>query len=481
MSTESLACLAKEFARAAALLFSESGLLPAAGFPRYLRVGSDYPSSLLSIAEFAALERAIDSSHGRFAESEPLSSRDFARSYMFDFVQAFVALAATRGESPLDAESTLDEVTSSLVARVEDPIAKLVAFREAFHVTTETGEAIQVGGVEVYPISVAPHQYRATRTSLLNRLVPWASTTLPDDFVGSSQAMSIIAVRGEVDGRLQDRHAELTHKLENFLLTLRLLTNTTAAAHYEVRGEEGWVQPGGPHYLGLRGDYSTFSVNTMVGRTARVPANFDEMHQGLAPLIASATPAESEVVTTSVAVALGRFQLSYHRYRWDEQLLDLATGLEAAFGGDSNADIALRLRSRAAGLLWTPEDSSETIFDDLGALYSLRSKVVHGAPLTSDKLARELRKVSAVSDGPAGFKATAQAMDRMRDLLRRAILARLCLAWGSEAVWPLDNDSGVDKCFANHATLESWYSRVRQTMESRCIASALEPSPAPAV
>jgi hypothetical protein len=52
--------------------------------------------------------------------------------------------------------------------------------------------------------------------------------------------------------------------------------------------------------------------------------------------------------------------------------------------------------------------------------------------------------------------ALAYAIDRMRDLVRRAILARLCLAEGAEPPWPFDGDTAVDAILADDAHRAAW-------------------------
>jgi hypothetical protein len=49
------------------------------------------------------------------------------------------------------------------------------------------------------------------------------------------------------------------------------------------------------------------------------------------------------------------------------------------------------------------------------------------------------------------------AVDRMRDLVRRAILARLCLAAGDRPFWPLQGKTvAVDALLADDATRVIW-------------------------
>ena len=102
-----------------------------------------------------------------------------------------------------------------------------------------------------------------------------------------------------------------------------------------------------------------------------------------------------------------------------------------------------RLRNRAAAILATNDDTGSVIFHDVGKIYDLRSRLVHGGGMKEKDLRKMLESVSTVrKDAMFGF-AWAFAVDRLRDLVRRAFLARLCLAEGSAPIWPFDGETSV--------------------------------------
>jgi len=169
------------------------------------------------------------------------------------------------------------------------------------------------------------------------------------------------------------------------------------------------------------------------------------------------------VWTTSFYVALANFDASHEATRAAfVRLVGLSTALEAALVGstkDTDA-LTLRLRSRAAALLGTEEDPSSAVFADVGLLYGLRSKIVHGGQVRDVDLRKVLGRVSTM---PAGVDAANNigleyAVDRLRDLVRRAILARLLLAQEPDPVWPLTGDPGVDGLLSDDATKVRWRS-----------------------
>src|SRR5262249_39061267 len=153
-----------------------------------------------------------------------------------------------------------------------------------------------------------------------------------------------------------------------------------------------------------------------------------ERIEGLDALLRSVEGNPSEMVFTSLTTAIGRFQLSYHAHTWWEQILDLMTAMEAILSGRSTSDVTLRLKTRAAALLATSRDPAQAIFNDVDQLYQLRSKLVHGGEFKLRELERNMQRISTVPDGAGTPVALNFAVDRLRDIVRRALLARMALA-----------------------------------------------------
>ena len=141
-----------------------------------------------------------------------------------------------------------------------------------------------------------------------------------------------------------------------------------------------------------------------------------------------------------------------------DAFVDLATTMEAIFvsGGSGNEDVGLRLRTRAAALLATRDDSGRKIFDDIRRLYNIRSKLVHGGSLAMKDLDKDLRTLVPNYSGVASTIALSFAVDRFRDLARRAILARLALASGASPLWPWVGDIQVDAELADDQARHHW-------------------------
>jgi len=154
----------------------------------------------------------------------------------------------------------------------------------------------------------------------------------------------------------------------------------------------------------------------------------------------------------SLSIAVARFNRSFGEMDWQERLVDLSVALEAAMGQeDATAEVLLRLRNRAAALLADRADDAGQIYDDLGVIYDLRSRVLHGSSQRSEKLLASISKVPATASGVMPGIKVELLIDRCRDLVRRAILARLFLAQGAKPAWPLRGSKDLDKRLADDA------------------------------
>ncbi len=141
--------------------------------------------------------------------------------------------------------------------------------------------------------------------------------------------------------------------------------------------------------------------------------------------------------------------------RWGENVVDLTTALEASRSGTDKTDISLRVCTRAAALLATDDDNPSVIFGDLKILYDLRSNLVHGSAISRNTLDGWLTKLSIFREGDMPNMRIQRAVDRLRDLVRRAIVARLLLA--ADGRWPLVGKlPPIDRIFADWEKSRQW-------------------------
>ena len=74
-----------------------------------------------------------------------------------------------------------------------------------------------------------------------------------------------------------------------------------------------------------------------------------------------------KMVATSFDIALRNYTRSHQQGDYYDRIINLATALEAILTGsdDETEGVGLRLRTRAAALLWTDTDPGRAIFDDV--------------------------------------------------------------------------------------------------------------------
>jgi hypothetical protein len=93
------------------------------------------------------------------------------------------------------------------------------------------------------------------------------------------------------------------------------------------------------------------------------------------------------LTSTRAALAIRRFNLAYERRNDDDSLVDLWIGLEALFS-ESGTDINYKAAMRIAYYLGASPDERQSLFKDVKESYNVRSRLVHGDPLTSLSAAR---------------------------------------------------------------------------------------------
>jgi hypothetical protein len=145
-------------------------------------------------------------------------------------------------------------------------------------------------------------------------------------------------------------------------------------------------------------------------------------------------------------------------------VLELATALEACLGPrNKDQEIGLTLRTRAAHLLAHDDfEQAEAIYRDLTDLYNMRSDIIHGNP--------EWTKSPEKLWADRGYRhiferdRTHALLDRWRDIVRRAITARLMLGdvtLKDGALWPLTGEEpAVDRLMARKDRRDEWRARI---------------------
>jgi hypothetical protein len=414
------------------------------------------------------LEGAIAATDRRFADDTPLRERDFPSGYIFSFLESFVADLTLTEEQFSTSGPAANRAVEALQQAVSATRWEVASCRFVSHLTTADGQPVDLSGLRVVPLTAPAHgQVREAAATIRSTI--WGADTAygresPRVYAPPE---SIVIARGD-DPKPFDVVNDLSARIERLLLLLRLTYAGTCTSVYEVQGETQPVRRFTPTLVQFRGHgANVLSSANMIRRTVRLSADDASRLDGLQQLLVSAEDERPGMVMTSFAVAVQNLQMSYHAHAWYEQVVDLATALEAALSGKDNFDVVLRLRTRAAALLATERDPAAAIFRDVTQLYALRSSLVHGGEVKEKDLLRTVRSITTVPDEAPIGTALGHLVDRLRDLVRRSLLARICLATaGEEPRWRLGDDAGVDAALADDATRAEWRSAWRGQLEA---------------
>jgi hypothetical protein len=322
---------------------------------------------------------------------------------------------------------------------------------------TTTGRVVEFDDVRVAPIVAQAHEHREVRAEMISAEIPGAVSAYSRDEPSEYAPPESVIIAVDSGVAPFDLVSQLSNRIERFLMAIRLLKLGTGESMFEVRGETTPVRQLRPSVVRFRGVGPGFASPTQVaGRVIALGPDDVGRVSGVERLLSAAQGTERDGKISSFGMALQKFRASYHAYAWDEQIVDLATALEATLSGKQKDDVTLRLRLRASTLLSTAADPAPSIFKDIGVIYGLRSKLVHGGTMDRSWLLKEVRKLTTVADNSMDGVAVAHAVERLRDLVRRSLLARLCLADGNSPLWPIGSDDAVDVAMVDDGPRRAW-------------------------
>jgi hypothetical protein len=449
-----LEALAESFIGAAFPALARERVIPTSAYHPFVEVGRDYEGGLLmSLAEFGELEAAISQAYPqRFASDLGFDRKEFPSSYIFSLVEAAVAGCALAGEEfEADAAASADSLDEFF--RVLDaPEYQLRCCRAVSHLATNDGGVVRIGGVTVYPENAGEGL-----VGLVSDLIPaspGAYNRLPPRPYDPPHAL-VVSSRAITGRHPMRASVSLSGSIDRFLLLVRLLHAGTHQSLWQLCGASTRVSLAHPQF-------NTFEGAGMpavdLKRIVAISEEDGPAVLALGEFLEAAVVKREGMASVSFDLALYRFNRSYEPGNDYEHLVDLATALEAILTGNERETdaISLRLKSRSAALLATPDDPARVIFDDIGVLYGLRSRIVHGGNIKETALRTALDRVSTVPIGAMFGVASAFAVDRLRDLVRRAFLARLCLAAEPNPKWPFEGTTAVDAALIDDASRETW-------------------------
>jgi hypothetical protein len=468
----------KAFLLAAFRVLRLERVIPRPYFDPYVSVGYQYNGgSIMALPEYKTLEEHLQTAYSsRFPTSlTPPGYREHASLYVFAILDACVAHCARRDDFGLP-NDIVDAVLGELFTMLGKTTYDVVCARHVHHLTTLDAREIQLGEIIIVPRT--SHDDYTGLEDRIRREIAGAARAWNDrpPFDYNPPEALLVARRTTNGPNPYEDCDALSEAVSRFLFLARLLTSGTTYSAYEICGMPTHIAPMKPRMH----TFDQSQLPHLVRRTVRLTGDEGPALNALGDLVDAAEVKRQGMAATSFDVALTKFNQSYVGGNLYEHLVDLATALEAVLIGsaDENEGLSLRLRTRVAALLATENDSAVDLFKDVSTLYELRSRLVHGGQIKTKDLRKIITKVSTVTDNDvddARFGiGVALAVDRMRDIVRRAILARLCLAEGPDPLWPLDVDPGVDAILADDNHRITWRAHWRQRLAALGVGQAAD-------
>jgi hypothetical protein len=457
-----------------AILIREK-VLPCSPYRPWVWIGRDYFGDMVR-GNNGPLVEALRASLPQRFDDERLPSMDYPWTYGSALLEAAVA-AATLADEPYEVASpsvqaTIDELIAKLRSVPRSTVLRLVADIDVDHAAVEKGyqdplgETIEIAGVRVIRVGNRPEQF-------IERELPSAGYEVERSqvFVHPGPA-SLLVARVELMADEGARIIEARQRVVALIAAIRLATRSTAHAVIDIQGEPDRVRASHPAITPLPswGFRFVHRPLTLSGKDVA----------GLTDLVALIGSFGEDDRWMTVRMALGRLGRSLDGLtpQLVDQAVDLAIGLEAALAGTDRTEIGLRLRTRAADLLATESDPPEAIYRDVKALYALRSTVVHGGRMSEKQVAKAITSLTATATGSSPAERYLLALDRWRDLLRRAILARIALTTAAKP-WPAQAESernfDIDELLLRENDRNAWRTHIRDFWEQRGLPNALEP------
>lgn len=455
----------------------EERVLPRSRYRPWIWIARDYYGHAVEVGDgplAKALEAALPQ---RFERSKGLGI-DFPWNYAAALLEAAVA-AATLADEPYDiaspsVQATVDAFVEKVRAVPRATVLQLVADVDVAHPPlpeghqAPLGETLEVAGARVIRVENQAERF-------IERELPSAGYEVERSQVVVHPGPAVLLVAtAEMLADYEARVNEARRRVRLLLIAIRLATGSTAHAVVDVAGEPNRVRWISPSITPLPGWGFRFAHRPVMLAKTNVP--------GLESLTSFIGSWGDDPNWSAVRLALGRLSRSLdgHTPGFADQAVDLAIGLEAALAGTDKTEIGLRLRTRAADILATDANPPEAIYRDVKTLYDLRSTIVHGASLSVKTVEKAIGSVTGASAARWPAEQYLLALDRWRDLLRRAVLARIALTTAITP-WSAGGKGGsqldVDKYLLREIDRDAWREHIQAYWADRGLPLALNPPP----
>jgi len=471
---DQLADLTRSFIGAAFPALEERHVIPTPPYHPYVQVGRDYFGEDVSGPELEELEAMLQVMYPeRFADPLTREHAEFPHFYTFSFLEGAIRRCAGAGDDRYEPDTpAVQESVDEIIRVLDSPEYTMTCCRAMSHLTTKGIEPVAIGDITIYPESSTRDLLERTRD-----FIPTAGSAFNRErpFFYDPPHSLIVTGTQTTEPDPYGVAATLAGRIDRFLLIARLLYAGTHESAWQVAGASTLISR-------LHPLYRTFQKSNMPNLLMQRVVEFAPDHAraitALSDFVDAAVVKRDKMVATSFDIALHNYTRSHQQGDYYDRIIDLATALEAILTGsdDETEGVGLRLRTRAAALLWTESDPGRAIFDDVKHLYNLRSRLVHGARIAEKDLLKWLKAVSTVPDNAMYGVAFSFATDRLRDLVRRSFLARLCLASGNDPLWKFEMSAPVDAALSDETERARWRQSWRDSLASLGVAEAADPA-----
>jgi hypothetical protein len=445
-------------------------VIPCPASHPYVRVGRDYYGEDVmngpAFKQFGQTLLRLFPTHFETPQHEQFLP-EYPHMFALSLLEASIARLGAADEPYITASATVEQVILELIDRLDSPTIETACVRMVAHLTTVDRRVLTIGPVTVLPTG------RGRPTGQIAHIIPAAPAAfnreVPRHF---SRPEALVAARASGTDPY-NLVASATLTVNRFLLAVRLLYSVTSTGIYEVTGETTGICR-----YAARLRVLDYVEHPLCLRPAVLSADDARPIQAILTLHDTVIPPQTEKqLIQPLDMALLKYGGTFSAKGWDENVVDLTTALEASLSGTDRTDIGLRVCTRAAALLATDDDNPSVIFGDLKILYDLRSNLVHGAEILRTTMDKWLKKLSVVREDATPNMRIQRAVDRLRDLVRRAILARLLLA--DDGRWPLvGKPPPIDQILVDWETSRQWREAWQARLSDMGAPAAIRP-PAP--
>lgn len=469
-----LRVLAENVLRQSFEILTDESVLPRSRYRPWIQMARDYFGHAVEVDGplSEALKMAIpERFEGRLLDE----AMDWSGSYSHALLEGAVA-AATFADEPYEVSSpSVQNVINQFIDKIKaTPATTVLQVITDVDVTTEAtdergtaslGQTLRIGEVEIVRVGGNAEKY-------IERELRSAGYEVErENVINMPGPTSLLIARVSEPISISERTRAAHRRLRNLTTAIRLGTGATLSPLVTIEGEPGDVRTSSPHIqphavqMMRLGNREVALGPDDVPGTRTLAERVNDWFDG------------GELETNPLMLAVGRMNRSIggRSTTYADIVTDLAIGLEAAFGGAGRSEVSLRLRTRAADLLSTGNDPADRIYQDVKELYQLRSNIVHGRGPKARDFEKSIGRVSSATRSSHFGEQILLALDRWRDILRRAILARAALSVGS-TLWPFDSGLDIERILRSPTERDKWVGQIHSYWDDVGLDSALEPA-----